>query len=250
MPWRYMVLRNQRVLARCNEDGSLADEGGRVEIRYKPNDGRKYAAAARNLSPTKDATILPDDHCSDAEAPPPKDASAGDRAAPGTSPAKGRAPKASASVAKPPTAAEPGEVIAYADGACSGNPGPAGLGVVMLDGDTGTRTELAEYLGRGTNNIAELTAILRAAEAMADPKKKLRVFTDSNYSIGVLTKGWKAKANQELVAEVKSALARLDDVRLFHVPGHAGVELNERADQLAVAAVESRSTSGWTTVKR
>jgi ribonuclease HI len=85
---------------------------------------------------------------------------------------------------------------------------------------------------------------------MADPKKKLRVFTDSNYSIGVLTKGWKAKANQELVAEVKNALARLDDVRLFHVPGHAGVELNERADQLAVAAVESRSTSGWTTVKR
>jgi ribonuclease HI len=240
MGWRYMVLRKQRVLARCHDDGSLVEEGGRVEIRYKPKDGRKYAAATRNLVAAKDATILPDDHCADAEPP----AKGTTRA--GKSAAKDGAERAVSA----PTKARPGEVIAYADGACSGNPGPAGLGVVMLDGDTGEQRELSEYLGRGTNNIAELTAILRAAEAMRDPKKPLRIYTDSSYSIGVLTKGWKAKANRELVQTVQDALARLEDVELHHVRGHAGVELNERADHLAVVAVETCETAGWRGVER
>jgi ribonuclease HI len=143
----------------------------------------------------------------------------------------------------PPSKAVGDEVLVYADGACSGNPGPAGLGVVMLwDGE---RRELSEYLGQGTNNIAELTAILRAAEAMPDRKRPLHLYTDSSYAIGVLSKGWKAKANQELVAATKAALARLDDVKLFYVKGHAGVPLNERADALAVEAVRSRRNAGW-----
>jgi ribonuclease HI len=80
---------------------------------------------------------------------------------------------------------------------------------------------------------------------MEDRSVPLRVYTDSTYAIGVLTKGWKAKANQELVQSVKNALAELEDVSLIHVRGHAGVELNEAADQLAVAAVQSRSSAGW-----
>src|SRR5690606_18850820 len=136
------------------------------------------------------------------------------------------------------------EVLVYADGACSGNPGPAGLGVVMLWDEGGK--ELSEYLGHGTNNIAELSAILRAAEGTPDPARPLRLYTDSSYAIGVLSKGWKAKANQALVAAVKEALARLEDVELRYVPGHAGVLLNERADALAVQAVSRRDTAGWT----
>jgi ribonuclease HI len=111
------------------------------------------------------------------------------------------------------------------------------------------RRELSEYLGNGTNNIAELTGILRAAEAVEDPARPFRLYTDSSYAIGVLTKGWKVKANVELVAAVKKALARLEDVSLHHVRGHAGVPLNERADALAVEAVETRASSGWREVE-
>jgi ribonuclease HI len=130
-------------------------------------------------------------------------------------------------------------VIAYADGACSGNPGPAGLGVVLIDGQR--RVELSEYLGEGTNNIAELTAVLRAlAEIPQD--RALMIYTDSQYTIGVVQKGWKAKANQALVAELRAALSGRPATRLAYVPGHAGVLLNERADALAREAVSARKT--------
>lgn len=134
-------------------------------------------------------------------------------------------------------------MIVYADGACSGNPGPAGVGVVVVDG--AGRAELSEFLGRGTNNVAELTAILRAAERLADRRDKVRIYTDSRYSIGVLTQGWKAKKNTELVQRVKDALGRLPDVKLHYVPGHAGVPLNEAADALARTAVSERRTASW-----
>ena len=110
------------------------------------------------------------------------------------------------------------------------------------------RWELSEYLGEGTNNIGELMGILRACEQSPDPSRPLRIYTDSTYSIGVLQKGWKAKANVSLVAACKAALARLDDVTLHYVKGHAGIPLNEVADSLAVTAVERRSSRPWTKV--
>jgi ribonuclease HI len=130
-------------------------------------------------------------------------------------------------------------VIAYADGACSGNPGPSGLGVVLIDGPT--RVELSEYLGEGTNNIAELTAVLRAL-GEAPRERAMTIYTDSQYTIGVVQKGWKAKANQALVAELRAALSARPATRLAYVPGHAGVLLNERADALAREAVTARKT--------
>jgi ribonuclease HI len=110
--------------------------------------------------------------------------------------------------------------------------------MVAPDGKT---LEGYEYLGSATNNVAELTAILRAAEIVPSGAPFV-LHTDSQYSIGVLTKGWKAKANQALIADVKSALAVRTNWRLVYVPGHAGVPLNERADQLAREAVSSRSS--------
>lgn len=143
-----------------------------------------------------------------------------------------------------PDATAPADFVKlFTDGACSGNPGPAGLGVVMLTSTQ--RLELSEYLGEATNNVAELTAILRAAQALPEGARVLKVFTDSSYSIGVLSKGWKAKANVALVAEVKAALAKLPAWELHHVRGHKGIPLNEAADRLAVQAVEQRSTPGW-----
>ncbi|MCA9602090.1 MAG: hypothetical protein KC417_08705, partial [Myxococcales bacterium] len=67
----------------------------------------------------------------------------------------------------------------------------------------------------------------------------------SNYSIGVLTKSWKARANQELIRETKQALLRLKDVELRYVRGHHGIPLNERADELARQAVSTARSTGW-----
>lgn len=231
MPWVEATLRGQRVLARARPDGSLLDEGGRVEIRYRANDGRAYRAAARNLEVGRGGKLLPDDHCVPAGEPPPE------RQA--QQPSSGAARPARAP--KPPAHAAPAEAwIAYTDGACSGNPGPAGSGVVLI-APGGKMHEGLEYLGEATNNVAELTAILRALEWIPAEAKAIVVHTDSQYAIGVLQKGWKAKANGELVARTKRAVQERG-ARLLYVPGHQGVPLNERADELAREAITTRST--------
>ena len=235
MPWKPMLLRGAKVLARVDAAGEPVAEDGRVEIRYKPNDGRAYRAGLRNLSPVDGADVLPDAHCAPAEAPDEKSGG-------GAKKSGGARKKKSKKSAAPPPHQE-GAIIVYADGACSGNPGPAGLGVLILDGDDSR--ELSEFLGEGTNNVGELAAILRAATELEGTDKPVRIYTDSQYSIGVLTKGWKAKKNQELIRDVKAALAALDDVELHYVPGHAGHDFNEKADQLAREAVETRGKRGW-----
>jgi ribonuclease HI len=65
------------------------------------------------------------------------------------------------------------------------------------------------------------------------------IHTDSKYAIGVLSQGWKPKANQELVARIKSRLDKHEKVQFVYVPGHAGVPMNERADELAREAIRS-----------
>ena len=126
----------------------------------------------------------------------------------------------------------------WTDGACTGNPGPAGAGVLYRY--QGVERVLSEYLGEGTNNIAELTAILRGLEMVDDTTLSVDVMTDSSYCIGLLTKGWKAKANQALVATLRGKMAQFSDVRMVKVKGHAGIPDNERADELARQAVERR----------
>ena len=174
-------LRGQRVYARSDDDGELVAESGRVEIRYKPTDGRRYRAAARNLK-IVEPIPLPDDTCAPADDPAEKK-----KTAKKTSKKKG----GRAASADHTQVATDARVVAYTDGACSGNPGPAGLGVVFMVEKT--LVERFEYLGEGTNNIAELTAILRAVEELGDQPGPAAIFTDSRYSIGVLQQGWKAK---------------------------------------------------------
>jgi len=131
-------------------------------------------------------------------------------------------------------------VLAFTDGACTGNPGPAGLGVLLTFGDH--YKEIWEYLGTGTNNIAELTAILRALEAVQDTTQPMHLYTDSSYSIGVLARGWKAKANRELIERIRDKMKTFDDLTLFKVEGHAGYALNEHVDGLAVNAISERGS--------
>jgi ribonuclease HI len=236
VPWIRTLLRGQKVLARVKPDGSFDAQGGRVEIRYKQNDPRAYRAGERNLERIPGEEILPDDTCV-----------AGEEVTKASKEARSSRPEIATGRKSDPGGKAPEPVpkdawIVYADGACSGNPGPAGLGIVLLAPDGKTRLEGYEYLGSATNNIAELTAILRAAEIVPTGASAV-VHTDSQYSIGVLTKGWKAKANQELIANVKSVLATRRDWKLVYVPGHSGVPLNERADELAREAVQRRSSN-------
>jgi len=220
-------------------NGSFDAVGGRVEIRYRPTDPRAYRAAERNLERIEGEQILPDDTCVPGEE---VDKKRGRRfGLLGVEPqGAGRRSKDAPAKAPAPEPVPKDAWTVYADGACSGNPGPAGLGIVLVSPD-GKTIDGYEYLGEATNNVAELTAILRAAE-IVPPGAPAVVHTDSQYSIGVLTKGWKAKANQELVASVKEALARRKGWQLRYVPGHAGVPLNERADELAREAVARRAS--------
>jgi ribonuclease HI len=232
MPWIEALLRGQKVLARTTSDGAFASEGGRVEIRYKKTDAKAYRAALANLSVVSGARPIPDEAVVAGQAVPER--TLAEKAAEKTA-------KAVATVPKPSAHAW----IAYTDGACSGNPGPAGSGFVVIAPD-GKIAEGYEHLGTATNNVAELMGILRALEAIPKGVPELVIHTDSKYAIGVLSKGWKAKVNQELIATTKRAIAARtaagEHVKFVYVPGHAGVPMNERADELAREAIRTRGS--------
>lgn len=134
------------------------------------------------------------------------------------------------------------DVIIYTDGACSGNPGPAGAGTVLII--DGRQRELSTWLGEGTNNIAELVAVQQGIRALEQPvERTVVVHTDSQYSIGILAKAWKAKANPKLIAEIRRDLEPLPKIVWHWVRGHIGVELNERCDALAREAIATRRST-------
>ena len=144
------------------------------------------------------------------------------------------------------------EIVAYTDGACSGNPGPGGWGA-LLCAWRGGRLERERSISGGeaetTNNRMELTAAIRALERISRPCS-VTVVTDSVYVRDGITKwidrwkrnGWRTSnrkpvRNAELWRELDAAQSR-HDVRWEWIKGHAGHPQNERADALARAAME------------
>ena len=130
-------------------------------------------------------------------------------------------------------------IAVYTDGASLGNPGPAGVGVVIKKEDS--IKEISEYIGSTTNNVAELTAVLRALEALKGTDRTVVIYSDSSYAIGVLSMGWKAKSNQDLISRIQGHMSRFDNLSFQKVEGHAGVEFNEMADALASSAARERN---------
>ncbi len=143
------------------------------------------------------------------------------------------------------------ELIAYTDGACSGNPGPGGWGVLLQARD-GERLIKERMLKGGeadtTNNRMELMAAIRSLEALNRPST-ITIVTDSAYVKNGITSwlhgwkrnGWKTAAkkpvkNAELWQRLDEAQAR-HDVSWKWVKGHAGHPENERADELARAGM-------------
>ena len=152
------------------------------------------------------------------------------------------------------------ELFAYTDGACSGNPGPGGWGVVMQAVDGGAVVRERELSGAEaltTNNRMELMAAIAALEALERPAE-ITVVTDSIYlrdGIGKWIHAWKRNGWKTAAKKpVKNAelWQRLDAARAHHkvrwewVRGHAGHEQNERADSLARAAIRALRAQGST----
>jgi ribonuclease HI len=134
------------------------------------------------------------------------------------------------------------KVLIYTDGACRGNPGPGGWGAVMISG--GKTKDICGGELATTNNRMELTAACEALEALKRPCE-VELHTDSQYvktGISEWLSMWKARGWRTTTkGAVKNVdlWQRLDAARLRHqvdwrwVKGHAGHELNERADELA-----------------
>jgi ribonuclease HI len=139
----------------------------------------------------------------------------------------------------------------YTDGACRGNPGPGGWGALLSSGENEKELSGAEALT--TNNRMELTAVIRALEALKRPSE-VRIFTDSEYvrrGITEWVRNWKARGwktadrkpvkNQDLWERL-DALAAGHQIDWRWVKGHSGVPGNERVDRLANEAIDAKRT--------
>lgn len=124
----------------------------------------------------------------------------------------------------------------YTDGACSGNPGISGIGIVLIYNDQ--IKKISKNIGHGTNNIAELQAIKVALETVKRKDIPVVIYTDSQYCIGTLTGKWKAKLNVELIKDIQKLMKTFKDIKFVKVSGHSGDKYNEMANTLAVSATQ------------
>lgn len=131
----------------------------------------------------------------------------------------------------------------YTDGACSGNPGPGGWGVLLRSGKH--EKELNGGEAETTNNRMEMMAVIEGLKVLKKAPSTVKLYTDSKYVMQGVTEwmdGWKAKnwktaakkpvKNQDLWQEIDSLISK-HNVEFFWVKGHAGHPENERADELA-----------------
>jgi ribonuclease HI len=201
--WKRMRFKKNKVWMAVDRFGKPIEENGKVLIKYQLDQPHEYWVRKSNIkSIDSDAAI--------------------------TQPIENN-----------PTVSQTGnteEILIFTDGASSGNPGPAGIGVVLRFGKY--EKEISEYIGLATNNIAELKAIQAGLLAVKKTDLPVRIFTDSRYAYGVLTLGWKARANNELVQSIKKKMTKFKNLKIVKVKGHAGDEGNERADLLATSAIK------------
>ena len=143
------------------------------------------------------------------------------------------------------------QVVIYTDGACEGNPGPGGYGVVIIH--SGHREELSGGFRLTTNNRMEIYAAIKGLEALNEPCQ-VTLYSDSEYLVNAMTQGWalrwranhwkrnkREKALNVDLWEQLLALCERHQVEFVWVKGHAGLRENERCDQLSMEALKQKN---------
>ena len=147
-------------------------------------------------------------------------------------------------------------LIIYTDGSSRGNPGPGGYGIVLQWGDK--RKEISQGFRLTTNNRMELMGVIVALESLTRNDISVTIYTDSKYIVDSVEKRWLdgwiktdfkgGKKNKDLWNRYYQ-LSRKFKIKFVWVKGHAENELNNRCDELATAAADSRNLiedSGYT----
>jgi ribonuclease HI len=139
------------------------------------------------------------------------------------------------------------EVIVYTDGSSRGNPGPGGYGAILMYGDKSR--ELSQGYRRTTNNRMELMGVIAALEAMKKKGLNITIYTDSQYIVKAVKEGWlnkwlatnfaKGKKNKDLWVKFYN-LYQQHHVKFHWVKGHADNPYNNRCDELATSAADSK----------
>jgi ribonuclease HI len=210
--WKRMKFRKNKVWLNIDEKGDPIVKNGKVLIKYQLEQDYEYWVHENGVQPIDD---------SDA-----------DKIASDRKPDKYESNKKSGTEFE----GKGDEIVIYTDGASSGNPGPSGIGILLRFGNH--EREISKHIGSATNNIAELEAIRVALLELKRTDLPIKVFTDSSYAFGVLTLGWKAKKNTNLVKSIKKIISKFSDLKFQKVKGHVGIDGNERANYLATAAVK------------
>ena len=132
----------------------------------------------------------------------------------------------------------------YVDGSSKGNPGPGGAGIVIKDAST--QEILSTHgipLGHVTNNQAEFLALKHALTELKTRDLSgcpVNILTDSQLVVGIFSQNWKARANLELVIEIRGQVQEFPQLTFAYVRGHNGNPGNELADSLAQNAAETQ----------
>ena len=138
------------------------------------------------------------------------------------------------------------DIIIYTDGSSKGNPGKGGYGIVMIFGKH--RKEISEGFELTTNNRMELLSVIVALESLKKQNIDVVIYSDSKYVVNAVEKKWlfawekknfSKKKNSDLWIRFLKAYRKYK-VRFVWVKGHSNVKENERCDQLAVKAAESK----------
>lgn len=141
------------------------------------------------------------------------------------------------------------ELHIYTDGASKGNPGPAGIGVVVVSSDGQVLREIAEYIGEQTNNVAEYIALIRGLKCGQElGATSLNVYVDSELLERQINGAYRVKSPnlQPLYNQVAELIRSFAKVQVSHVRR----EQNERADKLANEAIKNKNTNHETCSSR
>ncbi len=139
-------------------------------------------------------------------------------------------------------------IIAYTDGSSLGNPGPGGYGLILLETEKKVKKEINQGYRLTTNNRMELLAVIVALEMLKKPNTPITIYTDSKYVVDAVEKKWvfgwmkknfKGKKNEDLWRRFLRIYPK-HQVQFVWVKGHAGNVWNERADELAVLASNTK----------